>query len=489
MRSESPGWPPRDEFNREGVRDRARAEEKPAGTRRVACLGDSVTLGYGLPPEGSYPRRLQAALDERGPGVEVMTFALMGWATRQERIAYERIVRRYSPDLVLLGVCLNDLQDLQNNLVRPPAWLTRLHRRSALVRRVVDAEGRQIRSVRDLVADPGSGRVRQGYERLFEEVRRLRKEVEGDGARLALVVFPFADQVGDPPMADTPQRTIEAFCAREKITCVDPLPRLRPLGSAAFLPGDHLHLSGEGSTEASRSIVAADVIPAEWASSAALLEALGRPSPLVLEPGDVPRLSRSPGLEGRGGETPGGVGPRPSGRRGAAFVATARHTSRGPGRSRPHGGRSNPRPAPFDGGPGGPHRGPGGSSPGRTLGRGGSAGRDRPGAGAGGSAPSRAGERGPVHPRVRRLGPRRHGRAGRRDRTGGGSTARGRRSRGALHRRHRDRASRQRRRRPSSPPSTSRCATRPGPVAGVPSAPSAFSAHLRPPRSRAFPPP
>ncbi len=289
MQPDSAGWPPTGEFNRDGVRDRGRTEAKPAGTRRVVCLGDSVTLGYGLRPWESYPSRLQALLDDRGPGVEVMTVALMGWAARQERIAYERIARRYAPDLVLLGLCLNDLQDLQNNLARPPGWLSWLHRRSALVRRAVDAEGRQIRSVRDLVVNPEATRVRQGYDRLFEEVRQLRKEVEQDGATLAVVVFPFADQVRGQPMAATPQRTIEAFCSRENIRCLDPLPELSSLGEAAFRPGDHLHQSAEGCARTASVIAGSGLIPEEWASSSALTQA-GSTSPLGLGPTDVPAL-------------------------------------------------------------------------------------------------------------------------------------------------------------------------------------------------------
>ena len=72
IRSASPGWPPTDDFTRDGVRDLPHAPEKPAGVHRVLCLGDSVTLGYGLGREQSYPAALQKHLDARGPGIEVL---------------------------------------------------------------------------------------------------------------------------------------------------------------------------------------------------------------------------------------------------------------------------------------------------------------------------------------------------------------------------------------------------------------------------------
>jgi hypothetical protein len=50
MKTEAVGWPPWEEFNREGLRDRTRPEEKPEGFWRVAVLGDSVTLGAEVRP-------------------------------------------------------------------------------------------------------------------------------------------------------------------------------------------------------------------------------------------------------------------------------------------------------------------------------------------------------------------------------------------------------------------------------------------------------
>ena len=120
------GQPPWNDYNSAGLRDREHDPRKPAGTRRVVCLGDSTTLGFGLRPAEAYPQVLESLLQASGRAVEVFNVALWGWSTRQERIAYRRIARRYSPDHVLLAVCLNDIPELQDNLARPPP----LHRRA-----------------------------------------------------------------------------------------------------------------------------------------------------------------------------------------------------------------------------------------------------------------------------------------------------------------------------------------------------------------------
>ena len=226
MKTDAAGWPPWEEFNGDGLRDRTRSREKPDLVRRVAILGDSVTLGAEIRPEEAYPRVLESRLRQQGRPVEVMNVALWGWSTRQERIAWQRIARRYHPDTALLAVCLNDIPELFNNLSRPPRWLAALHARSALVRLLVDAEGREIDSVERLFREPDSARVRQALDRFFEEVRALRRDVEADGARFAVIVFPFRFQVekGAPPAVV--QERIAAFCASEKLRCLDLLPAI-----------------------------------------------------------------------------------------------------------------------------------------------------------------------------------------------------------------------------------------------------------------------
>jgi HEAT repeat protein/lysophospholipase L1-like esterase len=274
IRSVSAGWPPTDQFTRDGVRDHPHAPEKPEGVHRVVCLGDSVTFGYGVGRNQAYPSVLQSRLDARGPGVEVINVSLMAWSTRQERIAYERIARRYHPDLILLGVCLNDPQELANNLSRPPALLSRLHERSALVRWIVNARGREIRNVQELFTQPEAPKVRASMEQFFGELRQLHAELKADGVPLSVLVFPYAGQVGSDPPPPVVQEKIRAFCAREALPFLDLLPGLRPLGVSAFISGDHLHLSAEGCARVADRVLDAGLVPRDWASVADLTKAL-----------------------------------------------------------------------------------------------------------------------------------------------------------------------------------------------------------------------
>jgi HEAT repeat protein/lysophospholipase L1-like esterase len=318
VKSEAVGWPVQD-VNADGLRDRHHPIEKPPHTFRLVCLGDSVTLGYGFPREEAWPQALQRMADARGPGLEAFNVALLGWSTRQERYAYERIARRYRPDAVVLAVVLNDLEDLHNNLSRPPPLLVELFKRSALVRRVVDAEGREIRSIDELYRQPEPAKVSSAFQKMFAELRALADDVRQDGARLAVMVLPDADQVAPSPPPPIPETRIDDFLRAEGVPVIDVQPGLRALGPSAFM--DRLHLTPLGSARVAEAVLAATIVPAEATAIGpfrAALAAAGAPPEverasaaalvaLVADPSPDVRREAAWALGRRRPATPGGV--------------------------------------------------------------------------------------------------------------------------------------------------------------------------------------
>jgi HEAT repeat protein/lysophospholipase L1-like esterase len=237
-------------------------------------LGDSVTVGDFIEPHEAYPQVLEARLRAQGRRIDVMNAGLWGWSTRQERIAYDRLLRKYRLDHVVLAVCLNDIPELQNNLSRPSPLLAALHRRSALVRGIVNAPAREIQSVEKLFEQPDAESVRQGTARFFDEVRAVRREVEGDGARFGLLVFPFRFQVEPGAPAPRVQADIDAFCAAEGIRCLDLLPALVTMGPRAFV--DYDHLSPAGAALVAETILRSDLLPGGFSDPDTLRERFPR---------------------------------------------------------------------------------------------------------------------------------------------------------------------------------------------------------------------
>jgi hypothetical protein len=116
-----------------GFRDtRDYSAAKPPGTFRILVLGDSVTFGHGALYETSYPFLLEQRLREWRPDVkwEVWNLAVPGYNTAQELAQLQQVGDRYQPDLVIVGVFLNDFTGLVP--VSRPGTLARA--RSALLR-------------------------------------------------------------------------------------------------------------------------------------------------------------------------------------------------------------------------------------------------------------------------------------------------------------------------------------------------------------------
>jgi acyl-CoA thioesterase I len=73
----------------------------------VVCLGDSLTEGYGLPPEQAYPSRLEELLHQRGLAVRVVNAGISG-STSASAVSRLRWQLRSHPDWVVIALGGND---------------------------------------------------------------------------------------------------------------------------------------------------------------------------------------------------------------------------------------------------------------------------------------------------------------------------------------------------------------------------------------------
>jgi lysophospholipase L1-like esterase len=92
-----------------GMLDVERSREKPEGTLRIACLGDSVGGDCDLPRENAcaqLEKQLTAA--RGGRPVEVLNFSVPGYNTIQEARALETKALAFAPDAVVLLYVIND---------------------------------------------------------------------------------------------------------------------------------------------------------------------------------------------------------------------------------------------------------------------------------------------------------------------------------------------------------------------------------------------
>lgn len=118
LRPGSEGWL-RDEnpsgayvrVNRDGLRDREHSVAKPAGTLRIALLGDSLCEAPQVALEDTFWSILARELAHPGRAVEFINFGVSGYGTAQEWITLQTKVWKFQPDVVLLAFTDGDVID------------------------------------------------------------------------------------------------------------------------------------------------------------------------------------------------------------------------------------------------------------------------------------------------------------------------------------------------------------------------------------------
>jgi lysophospholipase L1-like esterase len=99
-------------INSQGLRDYEYPAAKPPGVYRVMLLGDSTTLGWGVPFNETTAKILERELNaEHIPGYqrfEAINAGVGNYDTVQEVTYYETRGRAFQPDLVVLVYFIND---------------------------------------------------------------------------------------------------------------------------------------------------------------------------------------------------------------------------------------------------------------------------------------------------------------------------------------------------------------------------------------------
>ena len=220
-------------INSFGYRDSEHTIEKPAGTYRIAVLGDSFSEARQVAQEDTFWSLMERGLGTcpalEGRPVEVLNFGIGSYGTTEELLTWRKDAIRFSPDLVLLQFFLgNDLHDnsLQLRLAEgwrapkpafvrangklvletPPTsrWrrflYTAVHYSRLLelvneVRRIrtagdVGGPARETRRSPGVYAPPVDAAWREAWAVTEAVLDTMNREVRASGARFAIVVIP-----------------------------------------------------------------------------------------------------------------------------------------------------------------------------------------------------------------------------------------------------------------------------------------------------------
>ena len=305
-------------FNREGLRGPDYPRAKPAGTRRIAVLGDSMVAAVGTEEEHTLVRRLEAALNHSAspPRWEVLNFGVSSSSTAQELVMYREVARHYEPDIVICAFFVgNDLADNSHRLTRAPRLYFELDSSGRLQQRPFQAPAAagqglggwldrhsrlyvwQKTALREIKgrARAWMGRAEAAHWIFAREeppdvaeawrltgrlLETLRDEVEARGARFLVVVLPSAEQVYDDLWTALvrqagqagrhfdrthPERRLGALCREAGIPLVTLAEAFRARAPRAtstvreewLFHGGRWHFNAEGHRVAAEQILAA----------------------------------------------------------------------------------------------------------------------------------------------------------------------------------------------------------------------------------------
>ena len=175
--------------NAQGFRGHEEYEiEIPPGRRRIVCVGDSFTLGYGVDDAHTYPAELERA----DPRLQVINMGQGGYGIDQSYLWYLRDGIQLDADVVILSFIAPDFER---------ALSARFQ--GIYAKPVLELEGGRLSESRDAVADDwGSSRLAWRLRRALEDsaasefmnrLRRRRKMALQEGPEELVGPLPYRE--------------------------------------------------------------------------------------------------------------------------------------------------------------------------------------------------------------------------------------------------------------------------------------------------------
>jgi lysophospholipase L1-like esterase len=291
-------------INRDGLRGDEISTPKPPHTVRLVAVGDSITFGYGIPVEDTYEKVLEKRLNEKAPNgtrYEVLNGGTLGGSFGDYLHFLKQKAEILQPDIVLIGLCLNDILVYSESGATADAegeWhagrlpLARRFNQFALrhsqsytlfyarLKSFLYSSGaldiNKVQGFNFVALAPPSAYQTQAWASSLGMLSRIVAFCREHGYQLVVVVFPMQMQMsatelrfyrtkyhlhlGDGALSGDPQRRLREFAAARGVTLVDLLPVYRAHDSKdlylrnKMIPSDPTHPSVQGNQVAADEI-------------------------------------------------------------------------------------------------------------------------------------------------------------------------------------------------------------------------------------------
>lgn len=242
--------------NSRGLRDDEPRE--PRAPRIVAAIGDSITFGWGVGQQETWPQVLERLLDARKP-TEVDNYGVSGYSTRDHLVVLEQKALPTKPQAVVLAYFMNDCEPHGVSPLHLAFRDTGVFSHSLLYESLVRA-GRKVElrkyngSLYRWVTDPQG----ENWQAWLATVDEFAAKAKAAGVPVLAAVFPAYwsyEDFAQYPWADVHAQVVAAFEARG-IAAFDLVPAFAAAGlTPATAKVDDEHPNARGQEVAARAIL------------------------------------------------------------------------------------------------------------------------------------------------------------------------------------------------------------------------------------------
>lgn len=215
------------EINSHGMHGPEVTVEKPANTFRVALLGASMDMGWGVKASDTYAQQLQEWLnghaEKRGfrsdRKFEVLNFAVAAYSPLQRLESFRRKAREFQPDLVIFAATMLDTRLTEIHLcdlLRTKSEIPYDFVRETLDRAGITDKERAVNSKGELVyKDKIKAKLEPYYWDLYDaSVAAIADDCRKTGTPMLMIVIPRVGKDASPARRAEPLAMLKAIADR-----------------------------------------------------------------------------------------------------------------------------------------------------------------------------------------------------------------------------------------------------------------------------------
>jgi len=218
-------------INSRKLRDKEYSQKKPENVFRIVCLGDSVTLGWGVRLEDTFEKKMEGLLNSTASAskFEVINAGVGGYNTVQIASFFRSEVQQLETDLVLLFFTVNDAGDRFEPF--PAAKAESKDRISNVSHVLIEILKRILPTISGIMEYLTHPKVDyqsdylppndEGWRRSKEALRSVKSLSRKNGSKLIVFMIPAMQNLKENYSFGTIHTKLKQFCIEEKIPFFD----------------------------------------------------------------------------------------------------------------------------------------------------------------------------------------------------------------------------------------------------------------------------